>query len=70
VSSLREVKARMRNLFRQERVAVSASLFPDGLLGDECRKTGWMPKQSAIAAITGGVVLAVIDNDRYNSVSP
>jgi SRSO17 transposase len=41
-SSLRDVKARMRGLFTQERVAASASLFLDGLLGDEHRKTGWM----------------------------
>ena len=41
-SSLRDVKARMRPLFRQERVAVSAGQFVDGLLGDERRKTGWM----------------------------
>lgn len=41
-SSLRDVKGRMRGLFTQERVAASASLFLDGLLGDERRKTGWM----------------------------
>jgi hypothetical protein len=34
-SSLRDVKARMRPLFTQERVAASASLFLDGLLGSE-----------------------------------
>ena len=39
-SSLREVKARMRPLFNQERVAASANSFLDGLLGDERRKTG------------------------------
>ncbi|MBA3519672.1 MAG: IS701 family transposase, partial [Rhizobiales bacterium] len=33
-SSLREVKARMRPLFAQERAAVSAGLFLDGLLSD------------------------------------
>jgi SRSO17 transposase len=38
-SSLRE-KARMRPLFTQERVAASAGLFPDGLLGEEGHKTG------------------------------
>ena len=42
VSSLRDVKVRMRSLFTQERVAVNAGLFLDGLLGDERRKTGWM----------------------------
>lgn len=41
-SSLGEVKARMRPLFTQERVAASAGQFLDGLLGDERRKTGWM----------------------------
>ena len=41
-SSLRDVKGRMRGLFTQERVAASANLFLDGLLGDERRKTGWM----------------------------
>ena len=33
-SSLREMKARMRPLFTQERVAASAGLFLDGLLGE------------------------------------
>ena len=46
-SSLREVKARMRGLFTQERVAASAGLFLDGLLGDERRKTGWMRAEAA-----------------------
>lgn len=41
-SSLREVKARMQPLFTQERVAVSAGQFLDGLLGEERRKTSWM----------------------------
>jgi SRSO17 transposase len=41
-SSLRDVKARIRPLFRQERVAGSAGQFLDGLLGNEPRKTGWM----------------------------
>ena len=41
-SSLRDVKARIRPLFTQARVADSACLFLDGLLGDERRKTGWM----------------------------
>ena len=39
-SSLRDVKRRMRPLFTQGRVAASAGLFLDGLLGDERRKTG------------------------------
>ena len=46
-SSLREVKSRMRGLFTQERVAASANLFLDGLLGDERRKTGWMRAEAA-----------------------
>jgi len=41
-SSLRDAKARIRPLFRQERVAGSAGQFLDGLLGNEPRKTGWM----------------------------
>src|SRR5215213_4705260 len=46
-SSLREVKARMRPLFTQERVAALAGLFLDGLLGEERRKTGWMRAEAA-----------------------
>ena len=46
-SSLRDAKARIRLLFTQERVAASASLFLDGLLGDERRKTGWMRAEAA-----------------------
>jgi SRSO17 transposase len=46
-SSLRAVKARMGCLFSQERVAASAGLFLDGLLGDERRKTGWMRAEAA-----------------------
>ncbi len=46
-SALREVKARMRPLFKQERMAVSAGLFLDGLLGEERRKTGWARAEAA-----------------------
>lgn len=46
-SSLRDVKARMRPLFTQERVAASAGQFLDGLLGNERRKTGWMRAEAA-----------------------
>src|SRR4029077_3189611 len=46
-SSLRDVKARIRPLFSQERVAVSAGEFLDGLLGNEPRKTGWMRAEAA-----------------------
>jgi SRSO17 transposase len=37
----------MRRLFTQERVAASAGLFLDGLLGEERRKTGWMRAEAA-----------------------
>lgn len=46
-SSLRGVKERIRPLFSQERVAASAGLFLDGLLGAERRKTGWMRAEAA-----------------------
>ena len=46
-SSVRDVKARIRLLFSQERVACSAGAFLDGLLGDERRKTGWMRAEAA-----------------------
>ena len=46
-TSLREVKGRMRPLFTQERVAASAGLFVEGLLGEERRKTGWMRAEAA-----------------------
>lgn len=46
-SSLRDVKARMRGLFTQDRVAISAGSFLDGLLSDERRKTGWMRAEAA-----------------------
>jgi SRSO17 transposase len=46
-SSLREVKARIGPLFRQKRLAASAGLFVDGLLGNEPRKTGWMRAEAA-----------------------
>jgi SRSO17 transposase len=46
-SSLRDVKARIRPLFRQERVAASAGQFLDGLFGNEPRKTGWMRAEAA-----------------------
>ena len=46
-SSLREVKARVRPLFTQERVAASAGQFLDSLLGPERRKTGWTRAEAA-----------------------
>ncbi len=45
--ALRDAKQRMRPLFTQERVASSAGLFLDGLLGPERRKTGWMRAEAA-----------------------
>ena len=45
--SLRDVKARIRPLFTQERVAASAGQLLDGLLGEERRKTGWMRAEAA-----------------------
>jgi len=53
-SSLREVKRRIGPLFSQERSAVNAGLFLDGLLGEERRKTGGCaPRQLAIPVLGG-----------------
>ncbi len=46
-SSLRDVKGRIRPLFQRERMAASAGLFLDALLGPERRKTGWMRAEAA-----------------------
>jgi SRSO17 transposase len=46
-SSLRDVTDRLRLLFQQERMATSAGLFLDALLGPERRKTGWMRAEAA-----------------------
>src|SRR5215207_5171325 len=46
-SSLRDIKERIRPLFLQERMAQSAGLFLDALLGPERRKTGWMRAEAA-----------------------
>src|SRR6201997_916257 len=46
-SALRDVKSRMRQLFAQERTAVNAGWFLDGLLSNEQRKTGWMRSEAA-----------------------
>src|SRR5512143_1797771 len=46
-SSLRDVKQRIRPLFLQKRVAHSAGLFLEALLGPERRKTGWMRAEAA-----------------------
>ena len=37
----------MRPLFTEDRVAANTELFPEGLLGDERRKTGWMRAEAA-----------------------
>ena len=52
--SLRDVKGRMRPLFTQERVAASAGVFLDGLLGEERRKTGRMRAEAAAIPAPGG----------------
>ena len=53
-SSLRDVKARMRSLFKQERMAVSAGLFLDGLLGgNAARPAGCVRKRPVIFARGG-----------------
>ena len=46
-SSLRDVKGRIRPLFQQDRMAASAGLFLDALLGPERRKTGWRRAEAA-----------------------
>ncbi len=46
-SSLRGAKGRIGPLFQQERMAVSAGLFLDALLGAERPKTGWMRAEAA-----------------------
>src|SRR5258708_32894211 len=46
-ASLREIKQRIRPLFRQERVAANAGLVLEGLLSDEQRKTGWVRAEAA-----------------------
>ena len=46
-SSLRDVKGRIKPLFQQARMAQSAGLFLDALLGPERRKTGWMRAEAA-----------------------
>ena len=46
-SESRDAEARLRPLFTQKRVAASAGLFLDGLLGPERRKTGWMRAEAA-----------------------
>jgi SRSO17 transposase len=46
-AALGEVKRRIRPLFTQQRVAISAGRFLEGLLGPERRKTGWMRAEAA-----------------------
>jgi hypothetical protein len=45
----------MRPLLTHERVAASADLFLDVLLGDEQRKTGWMRQ----ASMTSRIMIAI-----------
>jgi SRSO17 transposase len=45
--SKQEVQERMQGLFSQKRVAKSAELFLESLLGNEPRKTGWMRAEAA-----------------------
>jgi hypothetical protein len=47
VASLWGTKQRIRALFTQDRVAVSAGQCLDALLGNEPRKTGWMRAEAA-----------------------
>lgn len=47
LNALRDAKARMRPVFGQERIAVSAGRFLETLLGNEPRKTGWMRAEAA-----------------------
>src|SRR3954471_18673613 len=61
-ASLREVKARMRPLLTQERVAASAGLFLDGLLGRSgARRAGCGPKRRVTPA-PGGSRRSPLDN--------
>src|ERR1700693_6051306 len=46
-ASLRQIKQRIRPLFKQERVATNAGLFLEGLIGDEQRPTGWRAAEPA-----------------------
>jgi SRSO17 transposase len=46
-SSLRDIKGRIRPLFQRARMADSAALFLDALLGPERRKSGWMRAEAA-----------------------
>ena len=46
-ASFGQIKKRIGPLFGQERVAMNAGLFLEGLLGDAQRKTGWMRAEAA-----------------------
>jgi hypothetical protein len=46
-SSLRKAKRRIRLLFTQDCLSISADQFLDTLLGNEPRKTGWMCAEAA-----------------------
>src|SRR5689334_7154514 len=66
-SSLRDVKGRIRPLFQQERMAASAGLFVDALLGPERRKTGWMRAETAGAVVHGSGTWAQQPRSRSGS---
>jgi hypothetical protein len=53
-ASLREIKQRIRPLFAQERVAMNAGMFLEGLLGEEPRKTGWGARRRLAFMAHGG----------------
>lgn len=54
----------MRPLFTQERVAISAGQFLDGLLGEERRTTGWMWAEAA-GDLGPGRQQALLGDDLY-----
>src|SRR3954454_11312292 len=69
-ASLREIKQRIRPLFKQERVARNVGLFLEGLLGDEQRKTGWMRAEVfAMEAKTFSTALKQSESVRSPAVS-
>ena len=57
-SSLREVKRQMRQLFTQDRAAINAGLFLDGLLGNERRNDGMDARGGSRRSRAVGVLYA------------
>lgn len=47
LEALRDAKTRMRPVFGQKRIAMSAGRFLETLLGNEPRKTEWMRAEAA-----------------------